>query len=119
MKNIAFVDEIALQKWYQEQEAKSRAKKNKEDFEAGAFLQDTSKRIRQLPTLPLLISAIFPYLNGFANDAQQIKVFKTSSLFIQLQRSIRPKPSRPTIKMYFAESGIDGWYLDTPGWAEV
>ena len=45
MKNVAFVDEIALQKWYHEQEAKSRAKKNKEDFEPGAFLQDTSKCI--------------------------------------------------------------------------
>lgn len=50
-------DEMALQKWYQEQEAKSRAKKAKEDFEPGAFLQDT-------------------------------------------------------------KSGIDGWYLDTPAWAE-
>ena len=43
MVDTVVVDEIALQKWYQEQEAKSRAKKNKEDFEPGAFLQDTSK----------------------------------------------------------------------------
>ena len=43
MKNRVFVDEVALQKWYQEQEAKSRAKKNKEDFEPGSFLQDTSE----------------------------------------------------------------------------
>ena len=57
MNKTVFVDEMALQKWYQEQEAKSRAKKNKEDFEPGAFLQDTSKA-----TFFLFLFVSFPLL---------------------------------------------------------